>query len=482
MTAEYDLIFRRVTVLDGTGEDRYLADVAVKENKIADIGDLGVLSALREIDGRGLCLAPGFIDVHTHDDTNVIRFPDMLPKISQGVTTVIVGNCGISASPVTLRAEPPNPMNLLGEREDFIYPTFKDYAEAVSQAKPAVNVAALVGHTALRANHMDSYDRAATIAEIDGMCSQLAMAMKQGAIGLSTGLAYSSAFAAPTSEILALADVLRQTGGIYATHLRSEFAEIVEAMNEAFEIAGHGRVPVVLSHHKCAGKENWGRTKETLALIDKVGVRQPVALDCYPYTASSSNLDLKQVTADFDILVTWSTPHPEQAGKTLKEVAQQWQLSLIDTAEKLQPAGAVYHCMDDSDVCRVLKHEKTMIGSDGLPNDPLPHPRLWGTFPRVLGLYSRERKLFSLETAVHKMTGLSAARFNLPERGEIKVGKVADLVLFNPDTVIDKADYHVPVQMADGVEIVVVNGQVSFESGKVSSTRHGRMLLRQDAE
>ncbi|MFJ1301138.1 amidohydrolase family protein [Pseudomonadota bacterium AL_CKDN230030165-1A_HGKHYDSX7] len=474
----YDTLIRGARVLDGTGAPAIHADVALAQGRIAAIGDLSGARAATEIDAAGLVLAPGFIDVHTHDDTNVIRTPQMLPKLTQGVTTVIVGNCGISASPVSLKGEPPDPMNLLGGAQDFRYPTFKAYTEAVDAAVPAVNVAALVGHTALRSNHMDRLDRGATAREVDAMRAQLREALEHGAIGLSTGLAYASAFEASTDEVKALAAELDAHGALYTTHLRSEFAEILEAMQEAFDIAVHARVPVIVSHLKCAGAGNWGRSADVLSLLDTAGKMQPVGCDCYPYSASSSTLDLKQVTTDFDIDITWSTPHPEMAGRTLADIAAAWNLPLLDAARRLQPAGAVYHGMHEDDVQRILRHRLTMVGSDGLPNDPLPHPRLWGAFPRVLGHYSRDLGLFPLEEAVHKMTGLSARRFGLAERGEIRAGWHADLVLFDPATVRDTATFRAPVQPAAGIACVWVNGVLSYRDGKPGAQRAGRWLPR----
>ncbi|OZI19924.1 D-aminoacylase [Bordetella genomosp. 9] len=480
----YDTLIGPVRVLDGSGAAEFQANVALREGRIAAIGVADDAPARARIDGHGpngrpRVLSPGFIDVHTHDDTNVIRQPDMLPKLSQGVTTVVVGNCGISASPVRLRGDVPDPMNLLGQEADFQYPRFADYTAAVDRARPSVNVAALIGHTALRNNHMDRLDRVATATEIDAMRAQLRDALAHGAIGLSTGLAYASAYNASTEEVQALAQVLDEFGALYTTHLRSEFAEILDAMQEAYAVARHARVPVVISHLKCAGAGNWGRTTEVLASLEQAGRMQHVGCDCYPYSASSSTLDLKQVTADFDIDITWSTPHPEQAGRKLADIARDWDLPLMDAARRLQPAGAVYHGMHEDDVRRVLAHTLTMIGSDGLPNDPHPHPRLWGAFPRVLGHYSRDVGLFPLAEAVRKMTGLSAARFGLRDRGLIREGNWADLVLFDPDTVMDRATFDTPLQASAGIDGVWVNGELSYWRGVATGHRAGRWLPRQ---
>lgn len=473
-----DTLIYGATLYDGTGKPPVVRDVAIRGDKIAAVGNLSNWIAEEIIEADGRALSPGFIDVHTHDDTYAIREPQMLPKLSQGVTTVIVGNCGISASPVTLRGDPPDPMNLLGERESFRYPTFAAYVDAVNAARPAVNVAALVGHTALRSNHMDRLDRAATREEIGAMCVQLTEALEHGALGLSSGLAYASAFDAPTEEVMALAEPLAQAGALYATHMRSEFDAILDAFDEACRIGRHARVPVIVSHLKCAGPRNWGRSIEVLAALERARSAQRVGCDCYPYDRSSTTLDLKQVTGDIEITVTWSTSHPEACGKRLSAIASEWGVTQQEAAARLQPAGAVYHNMSEDDVRRILAHPATMVGSDGLPNDPLPHPRLWGTFPRVLGHYARDAGLLPLEEAVHKMTGLSARRFGLDKRGEIHVGYHADLVLFDPARVRDAATFENPRQVADGIDAVWVNGVLSYRERAPSGERAGRFVPR----
>jgi N-acyl-D-aspartate/D-glutamate deacylase len=468
--------------MDGSGGEPQVGDIAIESGHICAVGQIPDYTAQQVIDGNGHVLAPGFIDVHTHDDTNVIRTPDMLPKLSQGVTTVIVGNCGISAAPVQLTSDPPDPMNLLGPADVFRYPTFSSYIAAIQAARPSVNVAALVGHTALRNNHMDRLDCAATAAEIERMREQLSEALDGGALGLSSGLAYLSANAAPTEEVLALAELLAAVGAIYTTHMRTETEGILEAMSEAFRIGRQASVPVVISHLKCAGITNWGRSGEILHALDTARAAQPVGCDCYPYAAGSSTLDLRQVDKRVEIMITWCIPHPEMAGRTLAQIAESWKVGQIEAARRLQPAGAIYHSISEEDMRRILAHPATMIGSDGLPNDPMPHPRLWGTFPRVLGRYSRELKLFSMQTAIHKMTGMPAARFGLTDRGLIKEGYCADLVLFNPETVRDTATFTNPISPAEGITAVWVNGVLSYRDGTPTGQQGGRFLPRQSTQ
>jgi N-acyl-D-amino-acid deacylase len=237
-------------------------------------------------------------------------------------------------------------------------------------------------------------------------------------------------------------------------------------------------VPVVISHLKCAGIANWGRSGEVLHALETARAEQPVQWDCYPYAASSSTLDLRQVDERVRIVITWSKPHPEMAGQTLEQIALAWGMKQGEAAARLQPAGAIYHCMTEEDVRRILQHPATMIGSDGLPNDPRPHPRLWGTFPRVLGYYCRDQGIFPLAQAVHKMTGLPAQRFRLAGRGRIGEGSSADLVLFDPEKINDTATFSNPICAAEGIVAVWVNGVLSYKDGHATGQRAGRFLPR----
>jgi N-acyl-D-aspartate/D-glutamate deacylase len=474
-------LIRNALLVDGSGAPGAAGDLAIVGDRIAGMGMTLDWDTDCLIDGTGLVLAPGFIDTHTHDDLTVLVDPQCLPKLSQGVTTVIVGNCGVSASPTGPGNVLPDPMNLLGARGEFCYETFVEYVAAIAAAEPAVNVAALVGHTTLRANHMDRLDRAATVRETEAMRSELGASLAAGALGLSTGLAYLSAIAADTDEVLRVAEPLAAFGGIYATHLRSETDAILAALDEACSIGKRGRIPIVISHFKCAGIDNWGRAAEVLEHLEPVRGEQQIGFDCYPYTAGSSTLDLRQVDPRVRITITWSEPHPVQAGRDLSAIAEQWGVSQHEAASRLLPAGAIYHSIAEQDMQRFLAHPATMIGSDGLPRDPLPHPRLWGTFARVLGRYSREEKLFSLEEAVRKMTSLPAARFRLADRGCLSIGAFADLVLFDAGTITDTSSYDRPTAAAEGIYRVWVNGVASYQPEQTGRTRAGRFLARQGA-
>lgn len=480
MTApsQCDTLIRHAQIIDGIDITSTIADVAIAGDRIVAIGPSLSIDARIRIDADGLTLAPGFIDTHTHDDTSVLETPEMLPKISQGVTTVIVGNCGICASPVTLRGAPPDPMNLLGDASLFRYPGFAQYVSAIGQARPAVNVGALIGHTALRCNHMDRLNRPARPGEVEAMRAQLQDALNHGALGLSTGLAYANARAATSQELLALMQPLAAARAIYTTHLRSETQAILTALQEAFDLARLSNVPVVVSHLKCAGVDNWGRSEEVLHFLDRARANQPIACDCYPYAAGSSTLDLGQVDERVRITITWSDPHPEVAGKTLAQIAEQWNLPQLEATRRLQPAGAIYHSISEQDMRQFLQHPATMIGSDGLPHDPRPHPRLWGTFPRVLGRYCRQENLFSLPEAIHKMTWMPAQRFGLENRGAIRAGYYADLVLFDAGRILDTATFTHSQQRSQGIEAVWVNGLLTCNTQGTTGHRGGRFLPR----
>ncbi len=470
-------ILRGGIVIDGTGAPRRRADVRIEGAMIAAIGPELDAGGAEVVDVAGMIVAPGFIDVHTHDDQLVLAAPDMLPKISQGVTTVVVGNCGISLAPL-VRPDVPPPLNLLGGPDKYVHPTMAAYASAVDRARPAVNVVALTGHSTLRVATMADPYRPATAPEQSRMTDLLRESLDAGAAGLSSGVFYATGAAADLEELVLLARIAGEAGGVYTTHIRDEQDKVLDSLDEAFQTGRRGSVPVVVSHHKCAGPRNWGRTRETLPRIEAARAKQPLGLDAYPYVAGSTVLRKDMVDGIIDILVTWSTPHPEMAARMLADVAREWNCTQQEACERLQPGGACYFQMREDDVQRVLAHPATMIGSDGLPHDQHPHPRLWGTFPRVLGHYSRDVGLFTLETAVHKMTGLSARRFGLAGRGEIREGAHADLVVFDAATIRDAATFDRPKVPSQGIACVLVAGEVAYRDGKVAADRRGRFLKR----
>ncbi|QHJ01022.1 amidohydrolase family protein [Xylophilus rhododendri] len=475
----FDLIIEGGTVIDGSAAPRMRADVGITQGRIAAIGELSGSAAGQRVDAGGLIVAPGFIDVHTHDDRLLLDAPEGAhPKLSQGVTTVVTGNCGISLAPLLARHTPVPPLDLLGE-DAWRFDRFGDYLDALERSRPATNAACLVGHSTLRVRHMADLDRVATAAETALMAADMAEAMDAGAIGMSTGLYYPPARAASAEEVIAVGAPLTAAGGLVAMHIRDEADDIDEALREALLIGRRLGVDTVLSHHKLIGRNNHGRSAETLALIEAAAAGQGVCFDCYPYNASSTMLLASRIRQSDDVLVTWSRADPSAAGRSLFELARERGCDPVELAGRLQPAGAVYFAMSQDDVNRILSHPMAMVGSDGLAHDVSPHPRLWGSFPRVLGHYVRDLRLFSLETAVHKMTGLSARRFGLRGRGLLAVGHAADVVLFDAATVADRASFAEPTLVSAGVEAVYVNGSLACRRGETRDVHAGAVLRRQ---
>ena len=476
----FDLLIRNATVIDGTRAPRFQADIGVLSGKISRIGKLKEKGEI-EIDASGKIAAPGFIDAHTHDDRLMLSAPEMAPKVSQGVTTVVAGNCGVSLAPAPRGMPKPvtPPLDLLDDEGTwFHFRSFGEYVEALRSRPPATNCALLVGHTMLRVQTMDDLDKPASTQEVFRMKTLADEALAAGAIGISTGLYYEPARAAPTEEVIEVCRPLAARQGLYCTHMRDEADRVVDSLEETFRIGRELGVAVVVSHHKVVGAPNRGRSRETLPIIEKAMRSQRVGLDCYPYCASSTILSFSRVGAASKVLVTWSKPHPEFSGMDLNEIASKLKLDIKNTVARLLPAGAIYFSMDEQDVQRILAFEHTMIGSDGLPHDAAPHPRLWGTFPRVLGNYSRNLNLFPLETAVYKMTGLTAKTFGLKDRGVLKEGAFADVTIFDAGAVDETATFAKPIQPAKGIETVIVNGEIVWHGGKPTGARPGKILQR----
>ena len=482
MQKNFDLLIRNASIVDGTGAPRFNGDIGIIGDRIVRIGDLSTLRGELEIDLAGRIAAPGFIDSHTHDDRIMLSSPDMAPKVSQGVTTVIGGNCGVSLAPMPRPIPNPvtPPLNLLDDQGSwFHFPTFASYLDELRAHPAATNCAMLVGHTTLRVATMSDLSKPASSAEIAAMRELVLEAMQAGAIGVSTGLFYEPAIAAPTEEVIEVCSPLKQFKGLYCTHMRNEADRVIDSLEESFRIGREVGVPIVISHHKVTEQANHGRSTETLALIEKNMATQPICLDCYPYTAGSTILSVDRAASSARVIVSWSKPLPEYAGQDLTDIAKKMNCSQEEAIKCLLPAGAIYFKMDEADVQRILKFDQTMIGSDGLPHDASPHPRLWGSFPRVLGHYGRLLGLFPLETAVYKMTGLTAKNFGLKDRGVLREGAYADLTLFDADTVDEVATYATPIAPARGIEAVIVNGAMVWRDGRATGARPGRVLHRE---
>ena len=472
----HDIVICGAAVIDGTGAPRFTADVLVAQGRISGVVPAGTGRAKSVLNARGLVLCPGFIDAHTHDDQLVLCSTEPHPKLLQGVCTVVTGNCGISLAPLVTSA-PPAPLDLLGSNA-YCFASFADYAAALDKARPQLNVVPLLGHISLRVKHVANLDRTANAQEVAAMKAEAVHALQYGAFGLSTGVYYPPARAASTQELLDVCGVLAGRNAVLAMHLRDEGDNIDAALKEALDVGRASQARLVLSHHKVVGLHNQGHTRQTLQTIEQAAQQQSVCMDCYPYEASSTMLDAAKAARTGRVLISWSAPYPEHSGKSLQSMADHWGLSLFEAAQRLMPGGAIYFGMAAEDVERVLLHPLTMIGSDGLPHDTRPHPRLWGTFPRVLGHYCRDKNLMPLEMAIYKMTGLPAARFGLRQRGTVAVGHAADLVLFDPLTICDRATYEQPTQPPAGIEAVLVNGQLAvWRSAHMPGVQAGQRLV-----
>jgi len=480
-----DLIIRNASVLDGTGAAATDADVAITGDRITAVGDVAQ-SAAAEIDAGGKTLAPGFVDVHTHDDGALLRHPGMEFKLSQGCTSLVIGNCGFSAVPA-----------VPGEREKSgligVTPTWTDldgFRDAVAEANPAVNAMALVGHNTTRSLVMGLERRAPTDTELDEMRGYVQAAMAQGACGFSTGLIYEPGRYCETDEIIELAKESAQAGGIYATHMRNEGDRLLEAVDEAIEIGTTAELPVQISHHKSAGRRNWGKIGLSLAKVDQANAAgADVTLDVYPYTAGSGPMaqyfNLANIDPELAEVIRFAScpAFREYEGRMAVDVAADLGIPVTQLIHDVisAPDGdrtlCIQFIIDNADIEENLRHPLMMIGSDGIPDlRGQPHPRLFGTFPKVLGYYVRERGVLELAEAVRRMTSLSCDRFGFVDRGRVAEGQFADLVLFDPDAVADTATYDHPKQEATGIDTVIVNGRVAFDHGMHTRIGGGRLL------
>lgn len=502
---QYDIVLSNATIVDGSGAARYAGSVAIAGNRIVRVarGPIPTSQARRVIDVRGHVVAPGFIDLHAHLEP-LLQMPDAQSAARQGVTLAVGGPDGGGPWP------------------------FKPYLDSASRAGLGINVAYLVGHNTIRRTVMGTANRAPTSAELDTMRGMVARAMSEGAFGLSTGLLYVPGTYSNVDEVVELAKVAARGGGIYTSHLRNEGLGLLSGVAEALEIGRRAKIPVVLTHHKAIGQKMWGKSVETLRMVDSArAAGTDVMMDQYPYTASSTGFDvlvpawalaggreefrkrlgdpelrnaieagildlLKNDRGGGDISrvqfasVAWDH---SLDGRTLADLVRRGGQEptpenavrvVIDVVLK-GGASCVFHVMDEGDVRRIMAHPLTMIASDGRLSQPgtgVPHPRNYGTFPRVLGEYVRVQRVLTLEQAVNKMTGMPARRLGLSDRGCIREGCAADITVFDPATVADKGTFEAPHQYPAGIEWVFVEGQAVVAEGAPTAARPGTVLRK----
>lgn len=499
---DFDIVIINGTIVDGSGDESYKGDIGIINDRIVKIGDLSGLSSRRTIDANNLMVSPGFIDSHTHAIRGIFDVPTAESSLLQGVTTLTDGNDGTSPFPI------------------------KEHYQKIENTRISPNWAVFVGQGTIRQEVMGLENRDPTASELSKMKLMVKEAMEEGALGISTGLFYVPGSFSSTSEVIELSKVTARYGGIYISHMRDEAVDILESINETINIGIKAKIPVQITHHKIIGKENWGLSKETLKLVDnaiKDGVQ--VSIDQYPYTASQTSIralipqwaqaggrtELLQRIDDpkprklivdeiierilFDrggghpknIFISKSSWNTSLEGKNLAELCIERNLEpspynaamVVFEIIKGGGASAVYHAINSDDVDLIMQHPMTSIASDG----PMtvfgvgsPHPRTYGTFARVLGSYVRERNILSLEEAVRKMTSLPAQILSIQDRGLIKEGFYADIAIFDPKTIIDKATFEDPHQYAEGVLSVLVNGIIVVESGVHNGNKPGRVL------
>jgi N-acyl-D-amino-acid deacylase len=498
-TERFDVLITGGQIVDGSGSPWVKADVGIVDGRIARIGRLADASATTRVDASGLVVAPGFIDPHAHARERLFDLPAADGYLYQGITTVVDGNDGSSPLPLA---------------------PFLQKAEA---AHFAVNLAMFVGHGTVRERVIGTANRKATPAELDEMRTLVANAMRDGALGLSTGLAYIPGNYAPTEELVALSVVAREHGGIYVSHMRDEGGLVLDSVKETIRIGEEAKIPVQISHHKVGGRRQWGQSKDSLALIAAArGRGVDVTFDQYPYTASQTGLSLifpRWSLADdglndrlnnpktraevkngmLDFLDERFGDDPSRiqlvrcgfdaalSGKTIADILKSTdqplsQPAAADAIIALQLQGgcsAIFHAYDEPDVERLMQSPFGMIGSDGSLTklgDGAPHPRAFGTYPRVLGRYVRERRILTLEDAIRKMTSFPAARLGLSDRGLLRPGKVADITIFDPAAVSDRSTFTDPHHYSEGIRTVLVNGMLVFDGGAPTGVRPGLVL------
>ena len=497
----YDLLIRNGKIIDGTGNSWFYADIAIKDGKIVRIGKLNNANAVKIVDAKGLIVAPGFIDVHGHIEGGIITRPSADNYIYDGVTTVVTGNCGGSTDNIT------------------------QFFHRVDSIKPAINVATLIGHNTVRSAVMGRDNRQPSVEDQQKMEALVEKFMREGAVGLSTGLIYVPGTYAKTEEVIGLAKAAAKYNGLYASHIRNEESNVTDAIEEALNIGRQANIPVQISHFKVGGKANWGRSKETLAMIEKARKEGwDVTIDQYPYTASSTNLGVRlpnwaiagtqdsinarikdpvlhkkiveemlaeikrykfknysfAVVASYGADSTYNGKNISEINKLMgrRSKAKEEAETILDMIGK-GGAQMVYHSMNEEDVKYFMRYPFNMAGADAgvpVPGRGMPHPRAYGTNSRILGKYVREEKVISLEEAIRRMTSLAAQKFQLKDRGLLKEGMAADIVIFDESEVNDKATFENPHQYSVGFKFIIVNGQLVLENSQTTGIRSGKSL------
>jgi N-acyl-D-amino-acid deacylase len=483
-----DLTIRNVLILDGLGGDAVHGDVGVENGRITQVGEAD--SGRQEINGKGQCLSPGFIDTHSHDDGAFFRHPGMEFKLAQGVTSVVAGNCGFSAIPVDPKVDPGRASGGILAGVEGNFTDLEGYFDAALAKQPGINNMMLVGHNTVRSLVMGMEKRAPSSAELSAMKSHVSLALEQGACGFSTGLVYRPGRWSETEEIIQLASAAKTFDALYTTHMRNEGDKLLDAVDEALQIGRESDVHLHISHHKSAGAANWGKVGLSLAKVDDaLAAGQRITLDIYPYTAGSGpmieyfNLDnISRELAEVIRIASCPAFH-EYENRMLKDIAAEQSIDIrelthqILTAPKGDRTICIQFVIDEKDVVTNLAHKDMMVGSDGIPAlQGKPHPRLFGTFPRILAKYVRDDSVLTLPEAVRRMTSLSAQVFGMAERGQIKEGYWADLVMFDPDTVQDLATYDEPKTEPAGISLVVINGEIGLRDGQHQHAGSGKML------
>ena len=524
----FDVIMKNGYLIDGTSNPWFEADIGIKNGKVLEIGDLSSEDANRIIDAKGFVVCPGFIDMHSHSDYSLLVNPKAESKIRQGVTTEVNGNCGDSPAPIEgLTAEAVEEAKEY--KLDIDWSTLGEYLDRLAKQGIALNVAQLVGHGTIRNAVMGYKNMPPTSEELGEMKALVVQAMRDGAFGLSTGLFYPPCCFAKTDEIIELCRIVVKYGGIYTSHIRGEGDPLIEAVAEAIEIGEKANIPVEISHHKACGIENWGKVKKTLRMIEEARSRGvDITCDVYPYEACGTDLvsmvptwaheggvdklrerlrdpknrerirkemlaglpnwesSVKQSGWGKIKVIGWKE-HKEFEGKTLAEIAELKNVDSFDLTfdliMKKESPELVEFAMSEEDVSDVIKHPLSMVGSDGWAIAPYgvlgeskTHPRSYGTYPRILGKYVREEKTLSLEEAIRKMASLPAQKLGLRDRGMIREGMWADVVVFNPKTVMDEATYEYPHRYPEGIEYVLVNGEIVIDKRKHTGALPGKIL------